>query len=300
VPVSSSPITLLVSRKPASPTDSLLEQLCTARRAYRLPLRLRVLAEQFAHDVLALLFPHFSREPRADTRELDEELDRLRATLVEVLAIPVEGGADETATDRTPDALAARFLDRLEPIYESLVGDARAICEGDPAATSVDEVILAYPGFLAIACYRIAHEFYRMGVPVFPRLLTEYAHRATGIDIHPGATIGQALAIDHGTGVVIGETAVIGDRVKIYQGVTLGALSVDKSLASTKRHPTIGNDVVIYANATILGGATVIGDGSIIGGNVWLTHGVPPRSVVTHTPAVERRKGDEDLLEFNI
>jgi serine O-acetyltransferase len=196
--------------------------------------------------------------------------------------------------------VADRFLAGLPAIYDALLADARATYDGDPAATSVDEVILAYPGFFAIACHRIAHAIHGLGVPVFPRLLTEYAHRETGVDIHPGATIGAALAIDHATGIVIGETAVLGDRVKLYQGVTLGALSVDKSLADTKRHPTIGNDVVIYANATILGGRTVIGDGSVIGGNVWLTHSVPPKSVVTHTPAVERRKGDEDLLEFNI
>src|SRR5690606_15379486 len=146
---------------------------------------------------------------------------------------------------------------------------------------SVDEVILAYPGFLAIAIYRIAHVLYRAEVPLLPRLLTEYAHRETGIDIHAGARIGASFSIDHGTGVVIGETTVIGDRVRIFQGVTLGALSVNKELASTKRHPTIHDDVVIYANATILGGRTEVGARSIIGGNVWLTHSVPPESVVT-------------------
>jgi serine O-acetyltransferase len=281
-------------------TERLLERVCGARRAYRLPLRLRLLAEQFAHDVLALLFPHFATEPKPDASELDDELARLRALLVEALAIPIDGGATDDAPERTPEVVADRFLAGLPAIYDALLADARATYDGDPAATSVDEVILAYPGFFAIACHRIAHAIHGLGVPVFPRLLTEYAHRETGVDIHPGATIGAALAIDHATGIVIGETAVLGDRVKLYQGVTLGALSVDKSLADTKRHPTIGNDVVIYANATILGGRTVIGDGSVIGGNVWLTHSVPPKSVVTHTPAVERRKGDEDLLEFNI
>jgi serine O-acetyltransferase len=140
-----------------------------------------------------------------------------------------------------------------------------------------------------------------LGVPLLPRLITEAAHRATGIDIHPGAVIGAALAIDHGTGIVIGETAVIGDRVRLYQGVTLGALSVRKELAETKRHPTIESDVVIYANATILGGATVVGAGSVIGGNVWLTRSVPPRSVVTHESLSLRECTSGDaLLEYNI
>jgi serine O-acetyltransferase len=163
--------------------------------------------------------------------------------------------------------------------------DADAILSADPAASSLDEVILAYPGFYALAIHRIAHIFYQQRIPLFPRLLAEYAHRQTGIDLHPGAKIGQRFSIDHGTGVVIGETAVIGDRVRIFQGVTLGALSVKKKLEGTKRHPTIGNDVVIYSQATILGGRTVIGEGSIIGGNVWLTDSVPPHSVITNQAA---------------
>jgi serine O-acetyltransferase len=161
--------------------------------------------------------------------------------------------------------------------------DAEAIFRGDPAAKSVDEVILAYPGFLAIAVYRVAHWFHNRGVPTLPRMISEHAHKLTGIDIHPGATIGRSFVIDHGTGIVIGETTVIHDNVKIYQGVTLGALSVDKSLANTKRHPTIERDVVIYANATILGGDTVVGAGSVVGGNVWLTESVSPGSRVYHS-----------------
>ena len=170
------------------------------------------------------------------------------------------------------------------------------------AAESVDEVISAYPGFRAIAIYRIAHEFYRMGVPLFPRILTESAHQRTGIDIHPGATIGRSFFIDHGTGIVVGETTTIGDSVKIYQGVTLGALSVDKTLASSKRHPTIEDNVVIYSNATILGGTTVIGHDSVIGGNVWLTESVPPYSVVYHKSEVHVRSTREEStgLDFVI
>jgi serine O-acetyltransferase len=158
--------------------------------------------------------------------------------------------------------------------------DAEAINLGDPAAESLDEVILAYPGFSAIAIHRLAHALHGLRVPIFPRLLGELAHQMTGIDIHPGATIGSSFAIDHGTGIVIGESAVIGNNVKIYQGVTLGALSVKKSLARSKRHPTIEDNVVIYAQAVILGGDTVIGHDSVIGGNVWLTHSVPPYSHV--------------------
>jgi serine O-acetyltransferase len=181
--------------------------------------------------------------------------------------------------------------------------DARAILVGDPAAVSVDEVILAYPGFFAIATYRIAHALNGM-VPLLPRLLTEVAHRLTGIDIHPGAQIGASFAIDHGTGIVIGETAVLGERVRLHQGVTLGAARVNKRLEHIKRHPTIGDDVVIYANATILGGETVIGHGSRIGGNVWLTRSVPPYAIVTPTAYVDQRSGEanpsDNLIEFNI
>jgi serine O-acetyltransferase len=260
---------------------------------------LRRLAERFADGALGLLFPHFAAPPGAGRDELAGELVRLGALLEQALA----------ALDPTSDCGAARdaavehLYSRLGSIREALSLDAQAIYEGDPAAQSVDEVILAYPGFLAIATHRIAHELHGR-VMVFPRLLTEVAHRATGIDIHPGAQIGASFAIDHGTGIVVGETAVLGARVRLYQGVTLGAARVNKGLERVKRHPTIGDDVVIYANATILGGETVIGRGSRIGGNVWLTRSVPPYSVVTPTARVERRAGDsspsDDLIEFNI
>ena len=177
--------------------------------------------------------------------------------------------------------------------------DAEAIYQGDPAAESVDEVISAYPGFYAIAIFRIAHEFYKLNVPIFPRILTENAHQRTGIDIHPGATVGERFFIDHGSGIVIGETTVIGDDVKIYQGVTLGALSVDKTLASSKRHPTIEHNVVLYSNATILGGSTVIGHDSVIGGNVWLTESVPPYSVVYHKSEVRVRSSREEQVALD-
>ena len=151
----------------------------------------------------------------------------------------------------------------------------------------MDEILLTYPGFLAIASYRIAHNLDNLGVNLLPRLIAEFAHRETGIDIHPKASIGTAIAIDHGTGIVIGETAVIGDRVRLYQGVTIGALVVHKELATQKRHPTIEDDVIIYANATILGAEAIIGCRSVIGGNVWLTHAVPQDSIVTHEATVQ-------------
>lgn len=181
---------------------------------------------------------------------------------------------------------ALRLMDALPAILKLVKTDIRAGYEGDPAAKNEDEIILTYPGFKAITIQRIAHELYRMGVPLIPRIMTEYAHRITGIDIHPGASIGPYFFIDHGTGVVIGETTTIGEHVKIYQHVTLGAKSFatkeDGSLVKgIKRHPDIGNYVVIYAGATILGGKTVIGDRAVIGGNVWLTHSVPAGEMVT-------------------
>lgn len=178
------------------------------------------------------------------------------------------------------------YLNKLPGILEKLNLDAQAIARNDPAANSVEEVYLSYPGFFAIAIYRLSHEFYKFGLPIVPRLMTECAHSLTGTDINPGAKIGNSFFIDHATGVVIGETAIIEDNVKIYQGVTLGALTVDRTLRNVKRHPTIEKNVTIYANATILGGETVIGENSIIGGNVWLTKSVPKNSMVSHTPQI--------------
>ncbi len=259
----------------------LLERIAAARLAYRLPLEARTLADEFASGVLALLFPHFTRAERCDPGALPREREQLMQLLHRVLEpLAAEGSA-------SAQELCDRFDSALPGIYEALLLDAQAIYDADPAAESEDEVILAYPGFYAIAIYRVAHEFYQWGVPLFPRLLTELAHRQTGIDIHPGARIGSSFSIDHGTGVVIGETAVLGDRVRIFQGVTVGAASVRKGMRRTKRHPTIGNDVVIYSHATILGGDTVVGDGSVVGGNVWLTHSLPAGSVVTRGAEVK-------------
>lgn len=180
------------------------------------------------------------------------------------------------------DVYINEFFRKIENIHLKLEDDLETIFQNDPAAESVAEVLLAYPGFFAIAIYRIAHELWISKIPILPRLISEYVHGKTGIDIHPGAKIGERFFIDHGTGIVVGETSVIGHNVKLYQGVTLGALSVHKDYAEVKRHPTIGNNVTIYANATILGGETFIGDHSVIGGNVWLTNSVPSNSLVYH------------------
>lgn len=199
-----------------------------------------------------------------------------------------------------PDHITDWFFDsQLADIAGKLWDDARAMCAGDPAARSVEEVIATYPGIRAVAVHRMAHALHVAGVPVLPRLMTEIAHEQTGIDIHPGAHIGESFCIDHGTGIVIGETAVLGDNIKLYQGVTLGALSVAKDMASSKRHPTIEDNVVIYANATILGGDTVIGHHSVIGGNVFISDSVAPYSTVYHRPQVSLRNKLDKIEAFN-
>lgn len=188
--------------------------------------------------------------------------------------------------EHSPEEIWDVFVAKLPHILHNLSLDAKAITEHDPAANSLEEVYLAYPGFFAIAIYRLSHELNKSGLPLVPRLMSEYAHRLTGTDINPGAVIGVPFFIDHATGVVIGETCVIKDNVKLYQGVTLGALSVDKNLRNIKRHPTIENNVTIYANATILGGNTIIGANSVIGGNAWVTTSVPSNSMVSHNPQI--------------
>jgi serine O-acetyltransferase len=194
-----------------------------------------------------------------------------------------------------PEMLTDKFFFNLPVIKSKLENDAAFIASNDPAATGIDEVIMSYPGFYAILVFRMAHELACAKVPLIPRIMTEYAHSLTGIDIHPKAEIGSPFFIDHGTGIVIGETSVIGERVKLYQGVTVGALSVSKSMASTKRHPTIEDDVILYAGSTILGGNTTIGHDSIIGGNVWLTESVPPYSLVYHENKVTVRDRGNNL-----
>lgn len=192
-------------------------------------------------------------------------------------------------TDTEIEMHTKQFFDALPYIYQKLIKDAEVVVNFDPAAESLQEVLAAYPGIYAIAIYRISHQLHIQGIKTLPRILGEYAHSITGIDIHPGANIGESFFIDHGTGIVIGGTTVIGNNVKIYQGVTLGALNVSKELAKVKRHPTIEDDVIIYSGATILGGDTVVGTHSVIGGNVWLTNSVLPHSIVYHKSEVSIR-----------
>jgi serine O-acetyltransferase len=240
---------------------------------------------EFTMECFNILFPINARKTRCCTED-ESALYRL-SNLLTVMLLPVRSEIKES-----PESIGMQFIAQLPDIYNSLMKDAQAICDFDPASASIEEVIITYPGFFAITAYRIAHAIKKLGVPIVPRLISEYAHSVTGIDINPGAEIGESFFIDHGTGIVIGETTVIKNNVKIYQGVTLGALQVRKELASTKRHPTVEDNVIIYANATILGGETVIGRGSIIGGNVWITSSVPENSLVYHTNEIKIKTHD--------
>ncbi len=229
--------------------------------------------------VLALVVPEYSRNS-ADFNKFIEEIERLEIELEHFLNV------NQTLNAKT---LAVTFFNQMIEIKRALDADAEAIFEGDPAAKSHEEVRYAYPSFYAVSAHRIAHVLDRLGVTNIPRIISEHAHGKTGIDIHPSAKIGLRFCIDHGTGVVIGETTEIGADVKIYQGVTLGALSVSKDSSNTKRHPTVGNNVVIYAGATILGGKTLIGDNSIIGGNVWLVKSVSEGSKVYYKSPKQKK-----------
>ena len=249
---------------------------------------------ELADSLLALLFPERAarplRHPDAIAATLHQLADDLTGLLEQVPGLP-----------SPPAALAADLLHHLPELRHNLLLDAQAILAADPAAQGLAEVLSTYPGFYATALHRLAHALHRRGLPRLPRLLSEYAHQRTGIDIHPGAIIGPAFCIDHGTGLVIGETAEIGAHVQIFQGVTLGALSVAKHLQGLKRHPTIEDYVVIYAGATILGGSTVVGTRSIIGGNVWLTESVPSHSRVYHKAQIHvTRSEDEAEWTFSI
>jgi len=228
----------------------------------------------FINGLLQVLFPQLSDKRYTLMSDFERDFEDTQVALLEIL----HGLNGQLKKDK--QEVTDTFFQALPTIREILLTDAAAMMSGDPAAISETEIIRTYPGFHAIAIYRLAHQLYQLGVPLVPRILTEHAHRLTGIDIHPGASIGKEFCIDHGTGVVIGGTAHIGNNVKIYQGVTLGALSVKKELAKTKRHPTIEDNVVIYAGATILGGNTVIGHDSIVGGNVWITKSILPHSRV--------------------
>lgn len=242
--------------------------------------------EKAIKSVFELLFPTTHSFNEA---EIESNRNDLKKQFSEILSGLTNKNEEVTAT----------LFENLEKIKKGLLKDARFILASDPAATELIEVIAIYPGFFAIFCYRIANFLAHQKVPLFPRMVTEFAHRVTGIDIHPLAKIGSPFAIDHGTGIVIGETTIIGNNVKLYQGVTLGALSVDKSKASKKRHPTIEDNVVLYSGCTILGGHTVVGRNCIIGGNVWLTESIAPYSVVYHKSEIVVRNQNGFLEPIN-
>jgi serine O-acetyltransferase len=246
----------------------------------------------FFTELLGTLFPDYKKRSFASAEAFEKHLLELKAELHRILAF-------SSASSGKPVDMADKFFAAIPVVHEKINEDVTAMFEGDPAARSREEVIRTYPGFYAIAAYRVAHELHVLGVTGIPRIITEHAHSKTGIDIHPGARIGKHFCIDHGTGIVIGETAVIGDHVKLYQGVTLGALSVSKEDAERKRHPTLDDNVVVYAGATILGGETVIGKDSIIGGNVWLTRSVPPGSKIYYQAKMYNGNDEEtDIVIF--
>ena len=260
---------------------------------------------QVLEKLQTLIFPaHFWRKKRvsdfAVKYELGSLLEEVYAALSEqitraLLHHPDYADAPKAERKEVAAKLAGDFLDKLPMLRELLKMDLQAAFDGDPAAFNKDEIIFSYPGFYAIMVNRIAHELHLMKVPLIPRIMTEYAHGCTGADIHPGATLGRYFFIDHATGVVIGETTIIGDRVKVYQGVTLGGLSTraGQGLRNVKRHPTIGNDVTIYSGASILGGETVIGEGCIIGGNCFITHSIPPHMRVSFSAPELKLRPDQ-------
>lgn len=246
------------------------------QEAQNMPSNVRIW--EWARDVFRLLFPERYPQRLLSVEALKARFNMLENEFCDLLQ------KSKDCADCDHERIISNFFNGLPELYEVMLTDAQAILNGDPAAKSIREVIRTYPGFLATCIFRMAHQLWLEGLPLIPRILTEYAHERTGIDIHPGATIGEYLHIDHGTGLVIGETTIIGKHVKLYQGVTLGALSVEKVLAGKQRHPIIEDHVIIYAGATILGGETRIGHHSVIGGNVWLTSSIEPYTTVYHQP----------------
>ncbi len=265
--------------------NAFFTQITRQNHNYRYRLPSKTNAGRFLHRLLDFMFPISldcrEYEGLGNLEVIQQEIEQQLECLLRPLGAQLPKGSA---------VLAAEFFDGLPKVFELLILDAQAITDNDPAAVGIEEVVAVYPGFMAIATYRIAHLLAKLAVPLLPRMLTEYGHGLTGIDIHPNATIGHSFFIDHGTGVVIGETTKIGNHVMVYQGVTLGATHVAKSLANVKRHPTIDDRVVIYANATILGGDTVIGHDSVVGGSTWITRSVPPHSQVYHQSKVEIRE----------
>ncbi len=262
-----------------------------------LPSRAEII--EIVHLLLQVLYPGYVGRQGLTDEEVEYHVGGLLSSLRDKLARQIEqclchqAESERLSTNEScaPHAkkLASQFLAGLPALRATLLDDVQAAYDGDPAATNLDEIILAYPGLLAVTVYRIAHELHEMGVPLMPRIMTEWAHQKTGADIHPGANIGRSFFIDHATGVVVGETTAIGESVKLYQGVTLGAVSHPRDergrvIRNQKRHPTVEDGVTVYANATVLGGDTTLGAGSIVGGSVFLTESVPTGSRVAITP----------------
>jgi serine O-acetyltransferase len=289
-------------------TDQLVESYTVCGRLHHLghePLPSRDAVADILADLYEIIFPGYGRRQNLHVGNIAYYVGNLIDALHDKLTVQITRALkhdrcrDDANYDCEAEAqqMAVILLQRLPTIRNTLEEDVEAAYRGDPAAKSHHEIIFCYPGLEAIATYRIAHELYHMKVPYIARMMTEFAHSKTGIDIHPGATIGPGFFIDHGTGVVIGETTDIGRNVKLYQGVTLGALSFDRDDAgqlvhgSYKRHPTLRDEVVVYANATILGGLTVIGEGAVIGSNVWLTKSVEPYAVVVLDNPQHKIKG---------
>lgn len=262
-------------------------------------------SEQFLNDFFSIFFAGFFSEKNYRSIAMIEDAIEIFLLKTKQIILPYlnDVSQKESTLLFSADSIVAKIRLQLPMIYQMVWSDAEAAFAGDPAAESIKEVILAYSGFYSICVHRISHLLYTFGVPIFPRILSRYAHEKTGIDIHPGAQIGSHFFMDHGTGIVIGGTTIIGNNVKIYQGVTLGALSVSKDLAQIKRHPTIEDNVIVYAGATILGGKTVIGKSSIIGGNAWITHSIPAFSIVYQTNEIKVRSSHisgEDQNDFII
>jgi len=254
----------------------IIAEISKLKKNPNLKLKLKERTDYFTNLLFYTLFD-------SDT-ELSTNIDTLQETFEELVDLAC------WETTKPCHKIWEAYLETLPEILRKLNKDADSFMKSDPAANSIEEVYLAYPGFYAIAIYRLSHELLKFGMPLIPRLMTEYSHRLTGTDINPGAEIGESFFIDHATGIVIGETAIIKNNVKIYQGVTLGGLYVDRKLRNVKRHPTVEDNVTIYANATILGGATIIGANSTIGGNAWITSSVPENSIISNTSEIKIKK----------
>ena len=255
--------------------QEIITQIIQRKEKLQLRYQIKTKTEYFTDLLFYTLFDQ-------DT-DVKKHLETLEKTFIELIEL------SNYQTDQRQE-LWNLYLQKLPEILDALNLDAKAFIESDPAANALEEIYMAYPGFYAIAIYRLSHELLKLGIPLIPRLMTEYAHRLTGTDINPGAQIGSSFFIDHATGIVIGETVIIKNHVKIYQGVTLGGLFIDRKLRNKKRHPTVEDHVTIYANATILGGFTTIGANTVIGGNTWITSSVPENSIISNTAENNIRK----------